>query len=178
MKTIYFDVETTGLNPVKNDIIQMAGMIEIDGEIKEKFNYKMQPFSYENIMQSALDTHGISVETIKTYAEPRTVYREMISLFNKYIDSFNKADKFVVCGYNVRFDIDFLSQFFRKNNDNYLFAYFGAVKDPFPIPDSRLVKTILKEQGIEKTQIAYLNENMDVASESESIKVKKINTRI
>ena len=42
-KALYFDVETTGLNPYKNDIIQFACLVEINGEVKEEFETKVAP---------------------------------------------------------------------------------------------------------------------------------------
>ena len=55
MRILYVDVETTGLVPGKNDIIQLSGLIEIDKEIKEEFNFKLKPLREENIQQQALD---------------------------------------------------------------------------------------------------------------------------
>jgi DNA polymerase-3 subunit epsilon len=133
MKKFYFDTETTGLNPEKNDIIQLAGIIEINGEEKERFILEMQPFSYDNIEQGALDTHKITIDKIKTFQTPQQAYKEIITLFDRYVDKYNKSDKFIVCGYNVKFDIEFLTNFFKKNNNEYLFSYFGAVQDPLPV---------------------------------------------
>ena len=50
-KLLYFDTETTGLDPVRNGIIQIAGIIVIDGEVKEEFNIKMQPHENDEITQ-------------------------------------------------------------------------------------------------------------------------------
>jgi DNA polymerase III subunit epsilon len=133
MKKFYFDTETTGVNPGVNDIIQLAGIIEIDGEIKDGFVLEMQPFSYENIDQGAINTHGISVEKIRTFMTPQEAYVKLTDIFNKYVDKFNREDKFIVCGYNVKFDIDFLNDFFKKNSDSYLFSYLGMSKDPYPV---------------------------------------------
>jgi DNA polymerase-3 subunit epsilon len=133
MKKFYFDTETTGVNPGVNDIIQLAGIIEIDGDIKEKFTFEMQPFNYDNINQGALDTHGITIEKMKTFMNPKEAYSKLIDIFDIYINKFDREDKFIVCGYNVRFDIDFLNSFFKKNSDNFLFSYIGTVKDPFPV---------------------------------------------
>lgn len=43
MKILYYDLETTGVKYWKNGIHQIAGMIEIDGEIVEAFNFNVQP---------------------------------------------------------------------------------------------------------------------------------------
>lgn len=133
MKKFYFDTETTGLDPIKNDIIQLAAIIEIDGQECDRFVIEMQPFSYDNISQEALDTHGMSIETIKTFQTCQEGYKKILSALDRYIDKYDKNDKFIVCGYNVRFDIDFLNQFFQKNGNDYLFSYFGAQQDPLPV---------------------------------------------
>jgi len=39
MKLLFLDVETTGVDNSKNGIIQLSGIIEIDGVIKEEFNF-------------------------------------------------------------------------------------------------------------------------------------------
>jgi DNA polymerase-3 subunit epsilon len=133
-KIFYMDTETTGLDPKSNDIIQLAYLIEIDGEIKEEGNLFVQPFSYENISLEALVVNKKTVEEIKTYPTPIDVYRHLQSILNKYINRYNKLDKFIPCGYNVRFDIDFLQSFFLKNNDKWFGAFFDYhFIDPMPI---------------------------------------------
>lgn len=42
-KILFYDLETTGVMYWKNGIHQISGIIDIDGEIKETFNFKMQP---------------------------------------------------------------------------------------------------------------------------------------
>ena len=56
MKLLWLDVETTGLNKEKCDIIQIAGIVVIDGEEKERFNFKCQPINWENIEPTSITT--------------------------------------------------------------------------------------------------------------------------
>ncbi len=132
-KILYFDCETTGTDPVKHDIIQLAGVIEIDGKIAEEFNFKIRPLNFESIDQRALDVNGITTDQLKEYPEAREVYGQIIALFSKHVNKYARADKFVVCGYNVQFDIEFLKNFFEKNGDPYLFSWLGVRKDPMPV---------------------------------------------
>jgi DNA polymerase-3 subunit epsilon len=132
-KILYFDTETTGLDPVKNDIIQLAGLIEIDGKIVEEFDLKCQPHSYENIQQEALNTHCFTLEQIKGFPSPVSVKNNFCAILAKHCDKFDKGDKFYPAGYNCRFDLDFIAQWFIKCKDN----YFGSWQnwrsiDPFP----------------------------------------------
>jgi len=130
-KILYFDVETTGLDPKKQDIIQIAYLIEIDGEIKEEGNYELQPLDYSTIQDKALEISHRTIEDLKTYAQPKEIYRKLVRTFDKYVDKFNKKDKFIPCGYNVNFDLQFLREFWFKNNNKYFGAYFDYhVYDP------------------------------------------------
>jgi len=130
MKTIYFDCETTGLNPIKNDIIQIAGIIEDEGKEIEKFNIKIQPTNWHNIDERALEVNKLTIEQLKQFDDPALAYTKILSIFDRYIDRYDRKDKFIVCGYNVGFDISFLKEFFVRNSNNYLFSYFGPIKDP------------------------------------------------
>lgn len=119
LKVLHIDTETTGLDPVKNDVIQIAGIIEINNEIKEEFEFKTRPFNIENADQKALDVHGYTLEQIRGFPDPNTAYQGLQTIFNKYINKFDKKDKFTPVGYGVEFDLNFLKQFFFKNHDNY-----------------------------------------------------------
>lgn len=122
MKILYFDTETTGLNCEKHAMIQLAGILEVDGREVERFNYKIKPFLQDEIDPSALKIHGLNVETIQQFEEPGKVYNQFVEMLCRHIDKYNSKDKFYPAGYNVRFDLDFLASFFRKNGD----VYFGS----------------------------------------------------
>jgi len=124
-KVFWFDVETTGLDPEQQDIIQLAFMIEIDDKIVEQHDMLMQPFNYNTISQEALDVHGRTIEEIKTYPDPHKTYTDLISILEKYVDRYNKEDKFNHACYNSRFDLEFLKQFFIKNKDQYFGSWFN-----------------------------------------------------
>ena len=124
MKILWLDTETTGLNKEKCDIIQLSGIVVIDGEEKERFDFHCQPINYENIEQQALDITGMTIEKLKTFEMPQETYKKFKAILNKYIDQYDKNDKFFIAGHNVRFDVEFLQSFFDKMGDRYLFSYF------------------------------------------------------
>lgn len=133
-KIIYFDTETTGLDPVKNDIIQLAGIIVVDSDIKEEFNFQIMPMNFESIQEEAITTHGITIDEMKRYPDSNTVYKQFIAMLGKYVDKYNKEDKFTPAGYNVDFDINFLNQYFIKNMDVYYGSWFNWKRvDPLPL---------------------------------------------
>ncbi len=133
-KILYVDTETTGLDENKNDIIQLSGCIETDGNLIEEFDFKVQPFSFENIDAKALSVNGISEADLKTYPPPQSVYYSFTKLLGKHVDKFNKADKFYPAGYNVDFDLRFLKSFFLKMGDVYFGSWINWRRiDPLPI---------------------------------------------
>ena len=127
MKLFYFDLETTGTKFWKNGIHEISGIIEIDGEIKEKFVFHVQPNQNAEIEQGALDVGGVTIEQINAYKPMGLVYLDIINLLNKYVDKYDKKDKFYLVGYNnSAFDNAFFRAFFVQNNDNYFGSYFWA----------------------------------------------------
>lgn len=122
-KVFNFDVETTGLYANTHGIIQLAGVIEINNEVVEEFDFKMKPFPTDKISQESLDVTGYKLEEIVKWEDPKITYVKIIEIMNKYVNRFNPNDKFYPCGYNIAFDTNFLIQFFKKNNDQYIGSY-------------------------------------------------------
>jgi DNA polymerase-3 subunit epsilon len=101
MKILFYDLETTGVNPGKNGIHQISGQISVDGEIKETFNLHVRPNPKAIILQEALDVSGVTKEQILAYPEMGEVYHQLIAMLDKYVDRFNKTDKLFLAGYRA-----------------------------------------------------------------------------
>jgi len=127
-KIFWFDTETTGLDPVKNDILTLAGVLEIDGKIVKSIDLKMQPFNYDNISKEALEVNGLTIEQIKTFDEPKMAYKKLVFFLNGCVNRYNKNDKMIPAGYNVNFDVNFLFEFFKKCNNPYCGSYLDYHK--------------------------------------------------
>ncbi|MRS03101.1 3'-5' exonuclease [bacterium] len=163
MKILYFDTETTGLDEARNDIIQIAGIVEIDGQEMERFEFRIapRPENEEFISQEALDIHGFALDDIKSWEKPNVIHQQLNELFGKYVDKFNKADKFYPAGFNVDFDLRFLRQFYIKCGDKYFGSWFHAFPiDPLPVLrmlhafgittfENYKLSTVASEYGIE-----------------------------
>lgn len=129
-KLLYIDVETTGISPIFNGIIELAVIIEIDGKIVESHHWKIKPFETDRIDPSALEIVGVTIDEIKTYEDPNKIYWKLIKILEKYVDKFDKdkSKKFFPVGYNVQFDLDFLKEFFVKNGDKFIGSWFNWKK--------------------------------------------------
>lgn len=125
MKILYFDLETSGLDPVHNAIIEIGGLIEINGEEKEEFSIRMSPDADQAVDPEALNAIGLSRHEVYSYQPQEDGYKKFISIIEKYINPFNKRDKFFIVGYNCHaFDVPFLRNFFLRYYNKYFGSYF------------------------------------------------------
>jgi DNA polymerase-3 subunit epsilon len=126
-KIFYFDLETTGVNFWQHGIHQISGCIEVNGDVKEFFNFKVKPNPKAKIENEALEICGVTLDQINEYPDMEDVYNNLISILGKYVDKFNKKDKMYLCGYNnASFDNNFLRAFFVQNNDKYFGSWFWS----------------------------------------------------
>lgn len=163
-KIIFIDTETGGVNPEKAALIQLSGIIRIDKKDVEKFNFYIKPFENSEVNEKALEVQGRTLNELKTdkYVEEKEVYKQFINLLDKYIDKYDRTDKFIVAGYNVRFDVDILKAFFQRHGNNFLFSYLdSSMLDPLysirllqiaevlPVLENNKLETWCKHFGIE-----------------------------
>lgn len=170
-KILWLDCETTGLDVRNNELLTIAGLVELDGEIRETFYLKIKPvdagsWSAERFPtwdKSAEETHGISLEEALDYEANEVVYNKLTTILNKYVNIYNKHDKLYIGGYNVQFDLDFVSKFirqyskygfgsytnWRKIDVLYLFNFL-QFNDFVHVPDMKL-KTVCHYLGVPLT---------------------------
>lgn len=164
MKQFFFDLETTGVNHWQHGIHQISGMIVIDEEVKETFNLFVKPNPKARIEQEALKVGGIKEEDFATdkYIPMQEAYNVLVAMLGRYVDKFNKTDKFHLIGYNnASFDNNFLRAFFTQCGDTYFGSWFWSDSVDVMVlasnylqnkrhlmPNFKLM-TVVKELGIE-----------------------------
>ena len=162
MKILYFDVETTGRDPKVNEIIQFSAIVEIDGEVVEEANWFAQPTRWDCIEEEALEVIGKTREELETYPPASALMDGIRSLFDAYIDQYDKTDKFYPAGHNVQFDLDFLQAFWKQHGDEYgtgsyqnwrsldsrVLAHFLIAAGKIPEPENIKLETLCTQFGI------------------------------
>lgn len=127
MKILIYDVETTGLDSQKSAIHQLSGKVVIDGEVKEVFDFKIRPHMGADITDEALKVSGVTREQIQEYPDAATQFQRFKMMLEKYINKYDRADKFYLCGYNIGpFDNQFLRAFFARNGEKWFGSYFWS----------------------------------------------------
>lgn len=166
MKLIYIDVETTGLDAANNSIVQLAGIIEIDGVVKEEFDIRITPLEHHSLVdENVLAYIGINKEQIYESGDyiPHTEgYKKFKHILEKYVNPMDRSDKFYFVGYNCHsFDTQFIRSLFGRNDDPYfgsyfwnpsidvmLLAAFAAMGQRFNLPNFKLM-TVAMSLGID-----------------------------
>ena len=125
--TLFYDLETTGLDFRQNSIHQLAGIIDVDGEVVETFNINLRPHPKAKIEESALTTCGVTLEELQSYPDYKEGYRKFKNILQKYVDVYDKKSKMYLAGYNnASFDNNFLRKLFDLCGDSFFAAYFYA----------------------------------------------------
>jgi len=123
-KICWIDVETTGLDPKTCCIVQLAALMEVNGEIKDECILLMKPDDSDYVSSTALRVHGLTMEKLATFQPQREGYRDLICMLESYVNKYNRNDKLIFAAYNAHFDDQFLRQFFLRNANSYYGSYF------------------------------------------------------
>lgn len=135
-KLFWVDLETTGTQP-GHEIIECAFIIDIDGEDKEEHDVLVKPLAVnpENvdsgrvrpIDENALALIGLTEDDLRhpDRKEPRILYRGLSGILEKYVNKFERTDKFIIAGHNVDFDVRFLKALWDQCGDYYFGSWFS-----------------------------------------------------
>jgi DNA polymerase-3 subunit epsilon len=125
MIKIFYDTETTGLEHRRHCIHQLAGCVEVDGEVRAWFDFRMAPHPKAEVLPEALTTSGVTEAEIRAYPTMERAFNQFKTVLSKFIDPYNPKQKAFLVGYNNwRFDDDFLRILFHLNGDKYFGSWF------------------------------------------------------
>ena len=105
-RIVFLDIETTGLNPEVNDIIEIAGVISSPPfEVVEKsLSIKVKPENIQTASPVALKLNGYNEKELES-AVPLKQAMQEFSMF---------AGGKIWCAHNASFDISFIKSKFNK----------------------------------------------------------------
>jgi DNA polymerase-3 subunit alpha len=123
---LWLDGETTGLDPLKNDIIQLACIPVLNGvEQNVTFNQYCQAINYSEIDPGALAVNGLTVDFIRRQQTAEAMVNNLV------VFARNFGVRFTIAGYNVGFDKDFLAALFKKvgREHDFFEIFTGDLRD-------------------------------------------------
>ena len=133
-KLCYIDIETCGFDPEKNGILQIAGIIEVNGQIMDMFDLPVRPFAADEIDHEALKINKVTVPAMNDFPAPADVHYQLTKILSQYIDKYDRQDKFHFLAYNGNFDAGHLRAWFGKVGDKYFGSWFW-----YPILDIAVI---------------------------------------
>ena len=192
-KVFYYDVETTGLDTKLCSVHQISGAIEVGGEVKEYFDFRLSPLltgieRYNDGKQwakrtfdkqhsdFALSMTGKTLDELIADGESASVVaKSIISIMSKYVDQYDKYDKFFLCGFNNRkFDDNVIRQFFDDVDYNWFGSWFWsntcdvsvmateALKNVRPSMESFKLSSVARELGIDVDESRLHDSKYDI----------------
>lgn len=156
MNFLWIDVETSGLYSEKHDIVQLACIPVINGVEQESFNEFCQPKNWDAIQDEAIRVHGITREMMKGFQTAE----QMIDKFIKYLEKFDT--KFIISGFNVNFDRQFVSATFNK---------VGRPKEFFRLFDLQIHDTYTRAKEV-KSKIGTENLKLETLANHWGFKIQ------
>ena len=111
MKKIFvIDTETTGLDPNKNSLWQLAGYYRNAQGKLFTLDLKCNPLDWENITDEALRVCRTSKEELAKHPPAQQLY---MTFRNFLLQEISDGEKITWCGYNSKFDLAFVESFFK-----------------------------------------------------------------
>jgi DNA polymerase-3 subunit alpha (Gram-positive type) len=112
---VVIDLETTGLNPRSDEIMEIGAVKTKDGQILEEFHTFVRP---EKLKQKSLDITGITQEMLKDAPSISQVLPNLLTFLK---DS-------VIVAHNADFDITFLRNTFSKYSIDFNPTYIDTLR--------------------------------------------------
>ncbi len=129
IKNIFFDTETLS---VDHDglIVQLSGIIEINGEEVERFDFFTKPFAElkpyidKECLRFHLQNKLFTKEDAVNFDTPQDTYKKFTTVLSKYVNPKDKHDsKYNIIGYNSQFDVRNLRKWFELADPNNRWAF-------------------------------------------------------
>ncbi len=114
-KLFFGDVETTGLSYRRHGVIQIGGILEIEGVETLRIDKEVAPFETDEIEDDALEINKRTREEILKFASPDSVHVYLVGDLEPFV-----GDEMIqLVAYNAPFDEGHLIHWFDQCGGNY-----------------------------------------------------------
>ena len=111
-RILFIDLETTGTDPNKHMITQIAAEYHVDGKKQDEFFVEVKALPQQGTAIS-LEALKVTNMTLKKVLSEGKDEGEALMLFVDWLLALN-TNKMYICGHNVHFDIAFIKTLFLK----------------------------------------------------------------
>jgi DNA polymerase III epsilon subunit-like protein len=133
MNILFLDTETTGLDPIRHAIIQLAYVIEIDGDEVCSKVFDLDPQDADMCLP-ALSVNNFTLERLRAGRPPAYVLEQLITDMRRYVPP-SAEPPYCFCAYRASFDFGFMVEAFKKVNDKRWWDWISKkrILDPLPL---------------------------------------------
>ena len=129
MKTVFYDLETTGTDFERSAVIQIGAIMDVNGEEVDRIDIKMRPHEGANIDSQALAVTGLSIEDLMedpARLDPKQGYWKFMKFCGFHAGQrIGVSSRIHRVGYNILgFDNKFLDNLGARAGDAWTFAKF------------------------------------------------------
>lgn len=120
-KIVFVDTETTGKYHNVHAIHQLSGEVWIRGSLAETFDLRFKPPTGAKLSGEAMRLNNLTVDELMLRPmSSKTAHDTFIEVLSKYVDKFDKTDKFTFVAYNAAFDWNFIQELSTRHGFKYL----------------------------------------------------------
>lgn len=124
-KILFFDTETTGLDPQIHGIHQLAGELVINDVLVDSFDYRIAPFASCEIDDEALAVSKTKSSDFWKYNKEFQIHYQLDSFLEKHKNYRDEKDKIFLAGWRApEFDVKFLKAFIQRSDNKKAFDYY------------------------------------------------------
>ena len=164
MKLAFIDVETTGLDPQRHALWSLGCILEVDGEEVDRFSLKCQPHEGREVEPEALAVGKITEQELMGLPSPYAAREEFESHLRRFVDRYDRQDKFFFVAYNAPFDYQFVRSWWEECGDPYYGSWFWhppldvmglaalVLIEERPLLKNFKLETVCGHLGVELTQ--------------------------
>ena len=147
IKLAFIDCETSGLSPLKHEILEI-GVVIADSETFEvygKLNFKIKPEHIKTADPKALEVNGYTPEE----------WKDGMTLFQALMFLYSAIEGCTIVGHNVAFDFSFLQVGFEKESCSHHFKVNKYKIDTLSLAWGKIPHDKVQSWSL-KTLCAYL----------------------
>ena len=137
---IFFDLETTGLNPDTDEVIEIGAIKVKGGEVIEHFHSFVRP--HRNIPSLVTNLTGITFDDVKDAPEAGIIKERLKRFIGNY----------PLIAHNVSFDRIFLEKFLGEHLTNEFFDTLELSRIFFPSLQSHSLQNLVKALSLKKEE--------------------------
>lgn len=165
-KICFVDMETSGLYPNKHAVIQIACIVEINGKVVEEFNSLVTPHDSAEVDDKSLEINKITREMLEDAPTPAEVKLELETLFEKYVNKYDKKDKMFFAAYNSGFDWQFFRKFWLNQGDKYFGSWFWTT--PIDIMTIATIRLLKERKDMDNMKLQSVLDMFGLVSDGEA----------